>query len=41
MLCVLFIAGMVLMKEYGGLLTALNATAKSGHQGIRMMLKSK
>jgi hypothetical protein len=36
-----FIAGMVLMKGYTGLWTALNATVMSGHQGIRMILKYK
>lgn len=36
-----FIAGMVLMKEYAGLWTVLNATVKSGHQEIRMTLKYK
>lgn len=36
-----FLAGMVLMKEYAGLWTALNVTVKSDHQGIRMTLKYK
>jgi hypothetical protein len=41
MSCFSFVAGMVLMKGFDGLWTALNATVKSGHQGIRMTLESK
>jgi hypothetical protein len=36
-----FVAGMVLMKEYAGLWTALNATVKADHQEIRMTLNYK
>jgi hypothetical protein len=41
MLCVSFVAAMVLMRGYDGLWIASNVTEKSGHRGIRMTLKSK